>query len=225
MSIKYDPRLIDLKLEISILESSLLVAKSQFSQLEELHRDIRDQFLKNVENTTNDFNTVFAWDQYENKLKFEIPRLVWSPFIISAFATFESGMFELAHEFQKINKHRIAIEDFNDRKLDKFKKYYDLVLNISLKDNNERWKTLKMLADIRNAIAHHNGRVKMLNSELQIKLENWAGENTGIGIENGYLIVYEQFANTACQNVISMLRELMGIYNKKHDEISNLRTS
>ncbi len=77
-----------------------------------------------------------------------------------------------------------------------------------------------MLSYLRNAIAHANGRRKMVNEKIRDKIQKCLGK--GIGIEYhdiGYFIVYEIFLKETFRLVKTDLEDLV----ERYKELDNSR--
>jgi hypothetical protein len=73
-----------------------------------------------------------------------------------------------------------------------------------------------MLSELRNAIAHCNGRFEMLNRESKNKIIDWEKQKIGIDIFNGYLVIKIDFAHDTFNIVQGSLEELMARYKNWH---------
>jgi hypothetical protein len=71
-----------------------------------------------------------------------------------------------------------------------------------------------MLSELRNAYAHVNGRLEMLNPGSRKKIKNWEKQNIGIENYNGYLVVHADITREIFELVRSSLDELVTRYKE-----------
>ena len=69
-----------------------------------------------------------------------------------------------------------------------------------------------MLSELRNAIAHTNGRVDLLKKSSQEKIQEWEKKNIGIEVISGYITVSSDFLHEVFRHVRGSLEDLMGRY-------------
>ena len=69
-----------------------------------------------------------------------------------------------------------------------------------------------MLAELRNALAHANGRLEILRADSRKKIRNWEKQRIGIENYNGYLVVDATITRETFNLVRSSLEELVERY-------------
>ena len=69
-----------------------------------------------------------------------------------------------------------------------------------------------MLAALRHAIAHTNGRMEMPKKELQKKIMTWEKQSVGISSMNGYVVVEERFLKDTLSLVSASLNDMVERY-------------
>ena len=115
---------------------------------------------------------------------------------------------------QKNIKQGISINDLRGDFLERAKKYYKNALKFELFCNGKDWQQIKMLTDVRHAIAHANGRIDMLNDKSKKKIKELEKQNIGISCDYNYLLVDSHFAKKALSVVSSVLKNLVDRYKE-----------
>ena len=163
-----DFRLLDIDLELSALDYHLNLIEQQIRNKAAFERILSQKKIKKLGLTSNDLE----WHEEQHELdyivEFLLSRLFRGPFLISLYAVYESGVTEVAALIQKRNKIAISINDLKGDFLKRAKKYYNVFFkDFELCSDNGVWQRISMLSDLRNAIAHVNGRIEMLNDKTR----------------------------------------------------------
>jgi hypothetical protein len=123
-----------------------------------------------------------------------LPRLFRGPFLLLLYAVYESAVNKIANLIQKKKDIKISLSDFSKSErgdfLDKTKKYFKKHLDFALCPDNRAWVRIKMLTELRHAIAHANGCIEMLRDKKKEKISNWIAQNIGI-LEMDNYVVFE----------------------------------
>ena len=115
------------------------------------------------------------------QIDFVHPRVLRGPFLVTLFSVYESAVTEIANLIQKKRSEPLSIEDIKGDFLGRSKKYYSSVLEFDLSMSNEHWQKLRLLSDLRNIIAHTNGRPEATSAKKSKKLLNVTGVSEEIG--------------------------------------------
>jgi len=78
-----------------------------------------------------------------------------------------------------------------------------------------------MLSEIRNAIAHTNGRLDMLRDRTRNRILNWEKKKIGIESQWGYIIVDAAFLRKTFSSVQTSLLELVERYKQWDNSMKN----
>ena len=169
MKIEFDFRLLDVSLELSTLEKNLELIEGQIESSRQAAKHTLEA--KRGELPPDD---EAEWDllrqEYDYEVDFVLPRVLHNPFLVSLFAVYESAVKEIAKLIQKKQGARISLEDLKGDLLNRAKKYYDQVLQFDLSKSNDHWQRLMLLSDLRNAIAHTNGRLDLIKAGTKQKI-------------------------------------------------------
>lgn len=108
--------------------------------------------------------------EYNYRVDFVIPRVLRNPFLVSLFAVYETTVLEIAGLIQKKQNVRIPLNDLKGDLLERAKKYYSEILQFELSKSNVSWERLALLSDLRNVIAHTNGRIDTIADSKRERL-------------------------------------------------------
>lgn len=75
-----------------------------------------------------------------------------------------------------------------------------------------------MLSKLRNAFAHANGRLEMLNKKSRETIQKWEQQNLGISTHYGYVICEASTVEDIFNTVRASLKELVARYKQWDDE-------
>ena len=111
---------------------------------------------------------------------------------------------------KEISLDDIRGSDFPDRA----KKYYQHILMFELPQNDQSWERLKILADLRHAITHANGRLSMVKESRRKKIREWMERDIGIEDYYGDIIVSQSFVRETFDIVKDSLEDLLKRYSE-----------
>lgn len=209
--------LLDVELELSALNYYVDFLEKQIKQKQDDYQsEIKD--IKKRGPTPDDLD----WQHikaYEDMSDLWIPRIFRYPFIVTLYAVYETAVSEIAENIKKQKMIDISINDLRVRGgfLNKAKKYFNDFLPFQLCDIEGTWNRITMLSEIRNAIAHTNGRIEMLNKGTKQKIINWEKQKLGISLMNGFIVVEEVFLKDTFNSVSSSLNDLIKRYREWED--------
>lgn len=139
-----------------------------------------------------------------------VPRFYRGPFLVALWSIFESGMEEISRYVSEKRGAGLRLRDIYGRTPeDKWRKYFEYVLDYDLRIDESSWKRLEELRALRNALAHSNGRVGLLKDDLSNKIKRWAEENRGIYIHLDFVTVSQKYAKEANDLVQNLLTDLI----------------
>jgi len=146
-----------------------------------------------------------AWvDEFLDR---ELPRLMRYPILVSLWAVYESATLNIAKELQKKRGQSLGLNDIRGGVLEKTKKYFDHVLTFPLTSDNNELKWVHMLAVIRNAIAHGNGRREAVKPDTWRSIESW--NQSGIDTDLQYLAFSREFIARMVEVITKSLSSLI----------------
>ena len=219
--INFDFRLIDVSFELFALENHLNLIENQMERHQRSKRETLDLFIRKEKFSPEDPEWHEAIQNFNHRFAFLLPRVFRCPFLVSLYAVYESSVTEIARMIQAAKEPSISLGDLRGNFLDRSKKYFNYILKFNLCTDNNFWQRLKMLAELRNALVHANGRLEMLNSDSRKKIRNWEKQNIGIKNYNGYLVVSAGITREIFDLVHSSLEELVERYKNWDSNRSN----
>ncbi len=215
VKINVDFRLLDVSLELDALEEYLKTMEKQIDYIARSKKIILDDDIRKQNLTPDDPEWDFKQQDYDYIVKFLLPRFFRGPFLVSLYAVYEASVTEIARLIQKSQGHAISINDLRGNDfLDRAKKYYKHILDFDLCTDKSSWQQIKMLSEIRNAIAHTNGRIEMLRGPAKEKLLNWEKKRIGINTQLGYIVINRAFVQKTFSQVQLSLEDLVQRYRQ-----------
>ena len=218
MKIKIDFRLLEASMELSTLEKHLGLIEAQIERGREEAWSTREAKTRELE-PDNEAEWSFIVQEYRYQVDFVLPRALRNPFLVSLFAVYESTVTEVAKIMQKKKGVGISIDDLKGDFLKRSRKYYEHVLQFQLSLSNERWQRLMLLSDLRNTIAHTNGRLDIARTKTRERIL----KNEGAKEELGCLVVEGAFLKETFTFVKDDLEGLVDRY-KEWDTATRVRT-
>ena len=158
MEIILDFRLLEVSMELSTLEKHLELIEAQIERGQEEAWSRREAKMMELE-SDDEAEWSLIVQEYDYEVDFVLPRVLRNPFLVSLFAVYESTVTEIAKAMQQKKSAGISIDDLKGDFLKHSKNYYGHVLQFQLSLSNDNWQRLMLLSDLRNAIAHTNGRL------------------------------------------------------------------
>lgn len=214
MKINFDFRLLDVSLELHALKDHYELIEKQIFLLGHAEKASLDEFREKNKLTPEDPEWDFARQEFDDKVEFLLPRFFWGPFIVSLYAVLETSVIEIANLIQQSQKQGLSINDLKGNFLERAKKYYKNVLKFELCSDNNIWQRIKMLVEVRHAIAHSNGRIDMLNNNSKKKIKALEKQNLGISSHYNYILVDSNFAKETFAKVRLLLEDLVKRYKE-----------
>lgn len=204
MAIKIDFRLIDATMELN--------APEEYLQLLEAHiRRSRARAQSVLDAST--FDDIVDWQlaqqDVEWRTEFVLSRVLRNQYLVTLFAVYEAIVTEVANRLQHKRRIRVSLDDIRGRLLDRAKKYYEGVLQFDLSISNSHWERLTVLSQLRNIIAHSNGRIDMSPTKAATALEI-----SGVDELYGFIIVSELFLKETFKLVKADLEDLITRYKE-----------
>ena len=158
-----------------------------------------------------------AIQEYDERIENLLPRFFRGPFLVALYAVYESAVTEVAQLIQQNLSQGISIKDLKGDFLERAKKYYKHILNFDLYTEDKEWQGINMLAELRNAFAHVNGRMEMLNEKSRKMIKNWEKQKKGIETYSGYIVCDAKIVAEIFENVGISLKKLLDRYKKWDD--------
>lgn len=143
-------------------------------------------------------------------------RFLTSAALIAVWAVYETTVKRVGREIRDRKEIRLKMSDLRAQGgfLEQARKYFDDVLRFELHPIETDWHQLTMIASIRHALAHANGRLADLKDvSQQEKIRSWSETNSGLTMVPGvdeYLILSLDFVKESLQFIDGLLTDLIG---------------
>jgi hypothetical protein len=151
---------VDALIQLDVVERSCLLGEHALkAQLNELHRAM-DRDREAFENP-HDEGDYFAHvnDEYW-QVERTLPRLHWYAQFLIAYSYFERALNQLCRAYQSAQNQVIGVTDLAGQGISRARDYLVKVAKITGPFDASEWQTAKLMADIRNAIAHRLGDIE-----------------------------------------------------------------
>ena len=212
MEFNLDFRLLDVSLEIDALDDHFQLISTQIAHLGEVERSSLEKYRQEENLAPDDPEWDMSRQEFDHKVDFLLPRFFWGPFLVTLYAVYETAVTEISRLIQRSQEKNITMNDFRGDLLERAYKYYKYILEFELCSNTKTWERIKMLAELRNAIAHANGRIDMLKEKSRTKILAWEKQNIGISSHYNFLLIDENFAKETFAQVRLSLEDLVERY-------------
>jgi hypothetical protein len=214
MEFNFDFRLLDVSLEIDALDDHFQLISTQIEHLRKIEQSSLEEYRREKKLTPDDPEWDMSRQEFNHKVEFLLPRFFWSPFLVTLYAIYETAVTEIARLIQRSQGNNVAMNDFRGDLLERADKYYKCILEFELCSSNKTWERIKMLAELRNAIVHVNGRIDMLKEKSRNKIQSWKNQNIGISAHYNFLLIDETFAKETFAQVRLSIEDLVERYKK-----------
>jgi hypothetical protein len=209
---RYDFRLLEVSGELYALEDHLKLIEDQMEHIQKTERQRVDSYIRSEGLSPEDPAWHQALDEYTDRIEFLIPRFFRGPFLVALYAVYESTVTEIAGLIQQKQSQRISMNDLRGDFLERAKKYYKHILKFDLYVEDKAWGRVKMLSELRNAFAHVNGRMEMLNENSRRTIKNWERQKAGITTYSGFIVCDAKIVYDIFQVVRTSLEDLVARY-------------
>ena len=206
-------RLIGISSDMEILKAHMEFVEEQTEQMRLLAEDIRDDLLKEVSSLNEDDRRArwqFAEEVHDDYVEFRLPRILYYPFVVSLHSVYESAVTEIAYLIQEKNGKNESLVNIRGKDfLDRANKYYRGAIGYELSQNNQSWERIRILAEIRHAIAHANGHLELVRELKRKRIKRWIKQDIGIEEYYGDIIISGDFVRETYEMVQGELESLI----------------
>ena len=213
--------MIEALVELDFLKRQLVVLNELEATEIKRAQSLLKQNCNSAGSSWDDPDWLISQTNYDDYVEVTIPRMIRHPFIISAWAVYETIVIEIA-ELVKTNRNlKLGIDDIRGDFLSRAKKYYSTVLQLELSANNTHWEQLTTLYKLRNAFAHSNGRFDRLKGEHKKSQEQASEQYKGILKSKGALLVSNEYL---CQTLDIVTKEANELITRAKQANDNKET-
>lgn len=205
-----DLRLVEIELEITTLKEHITLIEEHISSATSEAEKKREDGLKSL-TPDSDYEYESAMLNFECDYLIEsfLPRVYRSPFIVVLFAVYEASVTEIAELIGNAQAQSSSLKAKGGNRdfLATAKTHYRDVLGVELSRNDKNLNRLEVLKDVRNVIAHNNGRFEMASEKQRRVLRK-----EGLAHDYGWVLVPKSFLAEIHNVVSEELRELVARY-------------
>ncbi|MYB43817.1 MAG: hypothetical protein F4X74_02595 [Acidimicrobiia bacterium] len=201
MRIKLDLRLLNALIELEMLDEYLDLIEAHIrASTKEAADESRAQSYNLDRVDWHILNQRLDW-----RVEFVLSRVLRNSFLVTLFAVYETIVTEVANLVQKKTGVATSLSDISTPRAftKRAKRYYKKEIRFDLSTCNERWKRIRLLSYLRNAIVHRNGRIDMVESRIDQILST-----PGVDDMLGFITVSE-----------SLLRDTYGLVKADLDDL------
>jgi hypothetical protein len=158
------------------------------------------------------------YQEYDHQIDFVIPYMLRGPFLISMWAAYELAVGETSELVRKKQGQGTSLADMDVRDFPGCaKEYYKQVIPFQLYTSTQPWERLTLLYALRNAMAHANGRLDLINTaryKKQARRIQDAISKKKVGVKDysGFIIVSGDFLKETFTVVKDEVTALMDRY-------------
>ena len=181
-----------------ISEQTLLRARAKLAKdgIEESSREF-DQYIEHLETETKE----------------EYPQLHRSQVLLSTWSIIEGSVKTSAELLAEKKSARLRLSDLSGRTPEEqWKKYFSNVLEVSLDINDDTWKSISNLREIRNFHAHGGSYISS-NQNKEQELKKIASREEGVTYFAGKLFFQRKYINSSLDLAKGILHELSSHIN------------
>ena len=196
---------------LDVLEEHIGFASEQYSlrAIRELKKDADMYPLS---------ETAHEYSEIEEAAEFQIPRYFRIGALIPIWGLFESFVTDVARYTKNRESNKLALRDIRAPNFrSQVEKYFEDVLKIALPWSAEQRKSVGALQEVRNIIAHRNGRLMDLHPDKQRELEKLVESVDGVEIQHSSIIVSGRYIAASKSLVFEMLEDLINMIADRYD--------
>lgn len=199
--------------EVFAIDDYYAELENQIEAVQKTQRLKLDALIRKENLTPGDVEWHDANQEYDRLVDFLLPRFFRGSFLVCLYALYESVVTEIAeliHVKQPLLRHLSAFRKKERLSfLDRASKYYDEILKIELCLDETTWYRLGVLSELRNTVAHANGRMEMLHPKKRSVVEDLIRRVPDVDIHSGYITFGKAFVSDTAHIVISELTRLI----------------
>lgn len=112
--------------------------------------------------------------------------------LVSSHSLLETGLNSICHGERRRFRHRLSLRDLEGQGIQRAKTYLEKVCGVSFPSSTAEWTRMRILAELRNVIAHADGDIERATQKERIT--QMVRSTTGISLRhNRYLELEPEF--------------------------------
>lgn len=194
------------------LESYLKVLEDQISHARDQYRLRAERELERAKNKLDHEEYGSKLFQIDNAADKQIPRFFRIGALVPIWGLFESFLFDFAMWVGKRENVGLSFRDVRAQNFrSQIEKYFEGILRIDLSWTPEEREKLAHLQELRNFVAHRNGRLMDLPPDKEREIKALVAKVPGVTVEDSNLVVSAVYIAEAA----ALVFELVGRFNQK----------
>jgi len=203
-------RWIEIEIEFDLLENYISLIKTNYNKLIEGEKE---KTTKKIEELQAEENNEFIIEEIsagleplENGI---IPRFLSASAIIAIWGAYESFLQSIATKVARDQRIELQMSDLKGDFLQRSKNYFRKVLDIDMYSEKTDLNFLAKIYDLRNALAHANGRLSDIHNVDVPEFKKWLASRKEVDVvDEEYLIVSFDFVEQSFKFVKALISEL-----------------
>lgn len=180
---------------LKVLEDQIAHARAQYRLRAERELEAQRKELEHLEYRERLMQIDEAADA-------QIPRFFRIGAVVSVWGIFESFITDFAVYVGKREKVGLSFKDIRAENFrSQIEKYFEKVLRIQIPWTPEERERLGQLQDLRNFLAHRNGRLMDLPPESERKVKDLVAKIAGVSIDGSTVVVTPEYISSAADLV------------------------
>lgn len=155
-----------------------------------------------------DDDVQFAFQEVLERAERIFPRLLRGPFLMALWGVYQGAVEEVAEQLRRERKIAIKLRDLKGSFFHQADKYYSSVLCLELDPKRERQARIRDMYELRNWLAHANGREYPLTDDKAKSLPALA-ERCGNTVDSGYFIPSPSYLEQCYKDVTGSMSGLV----------------
>ena len=186
------------------LESYLKVLDDQIEHARAQYRLRAERELEASKKDLEHFEYGARLQEIDEAADAQIPRFFRIGAVVSIWGLFESFLTDFAIYVGKREKVGLSYKDIrSDNFRTQVEKYFEKVVRIPVPWTLEEREQLGQLQELRNVLAHRNGRLMDLPPEGEEKIKKLVARMSGVSVDGSVVVVTPQYISAAANLVFA----------------------
>lgn len=186
------------------LDSYLKVLEDQIEHARAQYRLRAERQLERDRNNLEHYEYGSRLSEIDEAADAQIPRFFRIGAVVAIWGLFESSLTDYALYVGRREKVGISFKDIRAESFRRqIEKYFENVVRISIPWSADERERLGRLQELRNFLAHRNGRLMDLPPESEKKIKDLVSRMTGVAIEGSTVVVSPGYVAEAAELVFS----------------------
>jgi hypothetical protein len=155
--------------------------------------------------------------EIDDAVEKHIPQYLYNSAVVAIWGLFESFLDDLATWVARREKAKVRLDDLRGSFPGRVEKFFEGVIRFPVPWKPDQRQRLRQLQDLRNLIAHRNGRLSGLTEEKVRRAREVVERLPGVSIEGSTVYVSEAYVAATSSLVFEMLGDLNNALAEHYD--------